>query len=307
MKMSVCAASVLALAAGAQAAPFAALSYEAGGGLPGIVGAGLTVSGGGFYVSAGAGDNVLGGGPANFTAGNEQEFDSRWSLSGFGPAARNRSITTGDNSSMTLSFYGDYGAAGVVAQNWSELESTTQNGFGPFHAAGAAFVVGPGSHVGDDLGDGDQPENQARAGIGVSPPPVLSHFAPNATGGRSSFDGVFVGRFTIQAGASLSGGMLFNTVDPSSPTNFFGAHIALDGAGVAFNTTNGVQVLGLRSYRVGSRDIQNPSDATNEGVNVGTPFGLADVYDLWVQVIPTPGALALFGIGGLTLIRRRRA
>lgn len=301
MKMFVCAASMLALAAGTQAAPFQALSFEAGGGLPGIVGAGITVSGGGFFTADGAGNNVAGGTAASATAGNEFQFDSHFALDGFGPTARNRSLTPANNGAMTTAFYGDYGAPGLAAANYDELEGPV------FNAAGAAYVQGPGSHVGDPVGDASNPENMARAGLGVSPPPVSSHFAPNMTGGRSALDGVFIGRFTVQAGASLSGGILFNTVDPTSPTNFFGADLVLGGPAVNFNTTNGVQALSLMAFRIGSVDIQNPSAATADGINVGNPFGLADVYDLWVKVVPTPGTLALAGLGCLSFVRRRRS
>jgi hypothetical protein len=265
------------------------------------------VSGGGFYTADSAGDNVVGGSPGNFTAANEQEFDSHFALDGFGPSARNRTLTPANNSAATLAFYGDYGPAGATAANYTELEGTAQNGNGPFNAAGAGYIAGPGSHVGDPAGDASNPENAARAGMAVSPPPVSSHFAPASGGGRSAFDGIFVGRFTIQAGAALSGGMLFNTVDPNSPTGFSGALLLLDGPGVPVGTTNGIQVLGLRSYLVTSVDLANPSSATADGLNNGTPYGLANVFDLWVQVIPTPGTLALVGLAGIAAVRRRRA
>ncbi|MBL8746694.1 MAG: PEP-CTERM sorting domain-containing protein, partial [Phycisphaerae bacterium] len=234
-------------------------------------------------------------------------FDSHFSLSGFGPAARNRSLAAslGDNSTMTTSFYGDYGAPGTAAANWDELESTAQNGFGPFVGAGASFIVGPGSHVGDPAGTGANPENQARAGIAVAPPPVSSHFAPNVTGGRSAFDGVFVARFTVHSGATLSGGMFFNTL--VAPGQSFGANLVLGGPAVLFSTHNGPQLFALRAYKVGSTFIDNPSDATSAGLNDGIEFGQADVWDLWVQVVPAPGSVALMGLAGLAGIRRRRA
>jgi hypothetical protein len=301
MMKSVCAASILAIAAGASAAPFTALSYEAGGGLPGIAGPGISVSSGGFFTADGAGDNVVGGGASNFNAGNEQEFDSHFALDGFGPTARNRTAVPANNSTATTSFYGNYGPTGTAAADYNELEGPT------FNAPGAVYISGPGSHVGDAAGDASNPENSARAGMAVSPPPVGSSFAPLAGGGRSAFDGIFVGRFTVSRGATLSGGMLFNTVDPNSPTGFSGAILMLGGPGVSIGTINGQQVLGLRSYLVTQRDLQNPSAATADGINNGTPFGLADVYDLWVQVIPTPGTLAIAGLAGIAVIRRRRA
>lgn len=313
MKSLVFVSSLFVAAGSACALPFRAVSYEAGGGLPGIVGAGFTVDRGGFFTADGAGDNVVGGTAASMTSANEFEFDSHFALSGFGPSARNRSSTPGNNSAMTLSFYGDYGTAGAAAANWDEMESTTQNGFGPFAAAGAAYVLGPGSHVGDPAADGSNPENSARAGIAVAPPVASPNnntwFAPNVGGGRSQYDGCFVGRFTIQAGATLSGGLFFSVLtglqlpDPTASDG----NLTLGGPGVAFLTHNGPQLLGLRGYKVGTVDIQNTSAATSAGVNDGEPFGLADVWDLWVQVIPAPGTIALAGLTGLAAIRRRRA
>jgi hypothetical protein len=283
---SLAALGILAVAGSAMAAPFRALSYEAGGGVPGIAGMGFSVSSGGFFVADGAGGNIDGGGAANFTTANEQEFDSRFSLSGFGPTARNRSVTPGNNSTATLMFYGNYGAPGAAAANWDELESTAQNGFGPFHQPGAAFIIGPGSHIGDPMLDGSNPENQARAGIAVSPPPVESHFAPNATGGRSANDGIFVGRFTVKDGATLSGGLFFNTFP--MPGSSDGHDLVLGGGSVAFMTHNGVQNLVLRSYKVADVSLTTPSIATIDGGVDGNPFGAADVYDLWVHTAGGP-------------------
>jgi hypothetical protein len=288
------------------AAPFNALSYEAGGGLAGVAGVGFSVSSGGFFTADGAGSNISGGGASNFNAGNEQEFDSHFALDSVGPSARNRSTGTSNNSNATLNFYG-FGA-GTLYGPRNNTNNTAIGGGGDFneleHIVGGAYIAAPGSHIGDESGAGVN-ENLARAGIGVAPPPVGSTFAPNATGGRSAFDGVFVARFTVKAGETISGGMFFNTL--VSPGVAFGADLVLGGPGVLFQTHNGPQVLALRGYRIATVNLANPSTATAEGVNDGLEFGEADVWDLWVQVIPTPGAVALFGLGGLASIRRRRA
>ncbi|MDX2116158.1 MAG: hypothetical protein SFZ24_11155 [Planctomycetota bacterium] len=295
MTKTVCAIGVLVASAGAYAAPFNALSFEAGGGVPGIAGEGFTVSSGGFF-NTNVTDTVAAQGAAGFTAANFGEFDSYFALDGFGPAARNRSVGTSNNSTATTSFYGNYGAPGTSTANYDIGESI----------AGYQFIVGPGSHIGDfgNSGSAASPNNRARAGIGVAPPPVSSTFAPNASGGRSAFDGIFVGRMTVQAGATLSGGMLFNTQAGGS------ANLSLGGPAVAMATENGPQLLALRAYRVATVDITAASTTgPAEDPDTGEPiaFGRADVYDLWVQVIPTPGAVALFGMAGVAGLRRRRA
>ncbi|MDX2116159.1 MAG: hypothetical protein SFZ24_11160 [Planctomycetota bacterium] len=287
---------LLALTAGAFAAPFNALSYEAGGGVPGIQGEGFTVSANGFF-NTNVTDTVAAQGSAGFTAANFGEFDSYFALDGFGPAARNRSVGTSNNSTATTGFYGNYGAPGTSTANYDVGESI----------AGYQFIVGPGSHIGDfgNSGSAATPNNRARAGIGVAPPPVSSTFAPNASGGRSAFDGVFIGRMTVQAGATLSGGIVFTTqADPTSKA------ISLGGPAVSFLTENGAQLLALRAYRVTTVDITVASTTgPSEDPDTGEPiaFGRADVYDLWVQVIPAPGAVALFGLAGVAGLRRRRA
>lgn len=295
------AVSVLVVAAGSQAAPFALLSYEAGGGLPGITGDGFAVSSGGFFTGDGIGTGVGAGGPGVFNAGNYGEFDSHFALDQRGPAARNRTTGTANNSNLTLNFYGrsavagnaaEYDPAGAVAADHVEGEAIS----------GYSFIQGPGSHVGLDGGD---QENLARAGVGVAPPPVESGFAPNATGGRSAFDGIFIARFTVQSGATLSGA-IFTTTSLGGSQSDDGT-LVLGGPAVEFQTTNGAQLLALRAYLVGSVEIDAASAATSAGINDGEAFGAADVYDIWVQVVPTPGALALFGIGGIAAIRRRRA
>jgi hypothetical protein len=296
MKSLVFVSSLLVAAGAATAAPFNALSYEAGGGLPGIAGQGLSVSGGGFFTADGAGNNVFGATAASMGSVNEFEFDSHFALDGFGPSARNRTLTPANNSVMTLDFYGDYGAAGTATANYDELEGPT------FNALGAAYVSGPGSHIGDPAFDASNPVNEARAGIAASPPPISSHFAPNVGGGRSAFDGVFVGRFTISTDATLSGGMFFNTLVDAG--NDFGADLELGGPAVLFQTNNGPQLLALRSYLVGSVDLVNPSASAGDGAS---PFGAANVWDLWVQVVPTPGTFAIAGLAGIAALRRRRA
>lgn len=309
MKIRMTALAIGACATAVHAAPFRALSYEAGGGLAGIAGAGFSVDFGGYFASAAVGGtNVFGGPAAGFTAANEGEFDSHFSLDGFGPTARNRSAGPTDNSTLTTGFYGDYPSGITGGLNYNELQSGLVGPYGPFVGPGASFIQGPGSHVGDPMADGVLPENRARAGVAVAPPPVsCTHFAPNASGGRSANNGAFVGRFTIKTGATLTGGMLFSTLaSPGVPDSH---DLTLGGPAVLFNTHNGPQFLALRAYRINLSEpvmIDNPSDVTSEGLNEGIPFGPANVFDLWVQVVPAGGTFAVLAMPVCALARRRR-
>jgi hypothetical protein len=292
--------SVVALMSGAaSAAPFRVFGYQAGGGIHGVAGQGISVDRGGFFVAEGAGSDVLTAGAGSFMAVNEFEFDTHWALDGFGPSARNRLSAPVNNSTMTMNFYGNYGPPGGVSADYNELETIP----------GASYVVAPNSHIGDTTGMGGLPHNMARAGIAVVPPSVVSTFAPNATGGRSTLNGVFVGRFTIQQGAVLSGGIMLDVA--RTPTMSDIHDLELGGPAVLFQTESGPQMLALRGYRInistgGTLNIANASIATFDGLGVGAPFGAADVWDLWVQVVPSVGAAWLAVPAAAWGARRRR-
>jgi len=252
MKAVLSTAAVLALSAGASAAPFQFLSFEAGGPVDGIVGQGFSSSGGGAFFKDGFNSGSLLFTSASFYGFGNLEQDSAFTIDPFGPAAANGANAT------TRAFYGDYPAGDYQANN-----ATTAFG----------IVVGPGSgFVGSD----------AFLGLGISPQPFISGFAPNDGGGRSSADGVFIARLTVPDGQTVVGGGLFNIQDSQGDVaaDFFevdGPSKELDG-----------QQFQLKSYLV----IDN-------GPN-------GDTYDIWFQV-PTPGSLALLGLGGVVAIRRRRA
>lgn len=312
MTIVVCVSSLLVFSGAATAAPFQVYAFEAGGGLPGIIGQGFTVSAGGFFTAEGAGDNIFGGAAAAMTDANEFEFDSHFALDGFGPSARNRTERPADNSFATTNFYGDYGAPGEHAASYDELEGT-QNALGPFNAAGTTYLSTNDSHVGDPQIPGRiTPENQARGAVATvrtvggmrMSSPVSSHFAPNAPGGRSTNDGVFIGRLTIQRGAQLSGGIYLGT--SIAPNEAPGAELRLNGPAGLFQTSGGPQMLVFRSYLVVGLTLVNRSAATSDGIDGGNAFGRADVYDLWVQV-PPPGVPVLLALAGIGAVRRRRS
>jgi len=249
MKAVLSAASVLAITAGASAAPFQFLSYEAGGPVKGIMGAGFTASSGSFFKDGFNAGSLLFTSAGFYGFGNLEQ-DSAFTIDPFGPA-----VASGSNQA-TRDFYGDYPAGDYQANNASTA-------FG--------LIVGPGS--------GFDGSGGAFLGLGISPQPFFSGFAPNPGGGRSDLDGVFIARLTVEDGATISGDGLFAIQGIDAQT------VVLDGDAVDF----GGQPLALRSYLV----IDN-------GPN-------GDTYDIWFQLIPSPGSLALVGLGGIAALRRRRA
>lgn len=287
------AASVLAIAAGASAAPFAVVSHSSGGAVPGIAGPGIYVSSGGFYDGDGNGPDSIGpSNPTGYTAANNLEFDTYIALNGFGPSARGAAtLQVGNNSVTTRNFYGNYPAL------------NNNPSLGNHSAAGG--TVAPGSHVGDPFLSGTMNVLGIEYGLGSIPPDTTSTFAPNVGGGRSTLDGVFVGRLTIPLGATLSGGIVLNI--RTSATTFDSGTLmlnAVDNVGGPAVTIAGQQ-FALTAFLITTHQAGTLSGLSDE--NAFGDFGAARTVDLWAHVVPTPGSLALLGLGGLAAIRRRRA
>lgn len=241
-------ASVLALAGAASAAPFQFLSYEVGGGIPGVVGAGFTPSAGSTFFQAGGGANLASALPVTFFGFVPNlEFDTYLSISATGPAV-------GGPSTTSRTFYGD-----LAAGDDTNVVGTLTDAPGGIFSTTAMFT-----------------------GVGISPQPFMSGFAPNVGGGRGSDNGVFIGRFTVTNGGDVEGGGLFAIQEGGLQLGT----LSVGGPAVA---------IGLQSYVLESFLVGNVAEGA--------------VHDVWLHtfVIPTPGALALLGIGGLVTIRRRRA
>lgn len=285
------AASVLALAAGASAAPFNMVSYQASGGLvPGVNGGTpFQVDFGGFFGAEGT-DNVRAPTAATMTAANYYEFDSYFGMDSFGPAAKGRGNANMDTSFTTRDFYGDYPSGALVPPNFQD-----------YNTASGGLTVAPGTFIGDPTFAAPANDPLAAGGIATAiynngtQAYTTSGFAPNPGGGRSMLDGVFVGRFTIAQGATLSGSILVVLNQGANQGT-----VAVGG------TVNLDQMYALTAFHVADLDI--PVIGYNSGnQNQDFTFGQASVYDVWFHVVPTPGALALFGLGGLAAIRRRRS
>ncbi len=255
MKAVLSTAAVLALSAGASAAPFQFLSFEAGGPVDGIVGQGFAPSSGAFYKEAGN-PSLLNAGPFLYGILPTFEQDSYFAIDAFGPT-----VAAG-NQAATRAFYGDYVPGDYTANNAGTLPFSTILGPGSTWAAG---------------------NTAAYLGLGIAPQPFISGFAPDGAGGRGE-DGVFIARLTVPTGETVTGGGLFNIQlgDNSGP---IGAEFEVDGASIELDGQEYV----LKSYLV-----------PNAGAN-------GDTYDVWFQVVPTPGSLALLGLGGVAALRRRRA
>lgn len=274
MKTMLSAASVLVIAAGASAAQFQFVSYEAGGGIAGISGAGFSTSG--SFFNSNAGFTI--GSPNIASLATDQEFDSYFTIDTLGGSG-----LTGAGQD-TANFYGDYPGFG-----WNGSDGTDFN-TSPATAPAFTLTGGPGSAIAGSA---------AGAGLAATPAPFLSGFAPNTGGGRSTLDGVMIARLTVTSGASLSGGALVTIQDSlvAGGTAFSG-NVSLGGAPV---------IIGAQAYQLVAYLVTTRANVITGGPPFGASFGAADVYDVFFQTIPSPGAMALLGMGGLVTLRRRRS
>lgn len=104
---------------------------------------------------------------------------------------------------------------------------------------------------------------------------------------------MWLGRFGLTTGASWdtashAGAMVTVREDPGEPEQNIIAKFDLTG-----DVTTGGFV-----YRLDMRQI-----ATNVAI---TNTNGIDVYDLWLEQVPTPGTVAMAGLGGFAMLRRRR-
>jgi hypothetical protein len=287
---ALCSAWVVALAtASLSARPFVATGFEAGGGLQGVGGAGFTTSGLGFYNPLGNPTNTsVQPAVASSPWTEAQSYDSYFTLS----AAPAR-VTAADGgvdslSPQILSFYGYTGSYDVpttIAASGSHIGATGDND--------GAFPYSPAT-----------PVDQARAGISFDSTlggPVASALNP-----RSGQHGVFIAQLTLKREASLGGGIVLNLLTAPGITS--SAALALNGPAVSIETSPGVfEFVHLRSYVVASNpDLGHSRSGGNEGPTPSQRFGAADVWHLWIEVVPSPGAVGAFVLGAIGAARRRR-
>ncbi|HVZ95175.1 MAG TPA: hypothetical protein VG797_11765 [Phycisphaerales bacterium] len=124
----------------------------------------------------------------------------------------------------------------------------------------------------------------------IAAAPIVSSVSPEGAGTQ----GIFLARLTVQRGVTITG--LPDIILASGPFQDGLFHPTLNG-----ELDHG---FGLRSYLVAQTTI------LDTGVGGETPFGDADVYDVWVVsmgAVPAPGALAMIGAGAPLVWRRRRA
>ena len=187
------------------AAPFRAISFEAGGGIPNVTGEGFTTSGAGFY-------NRQGGANANTAANdvttwaetstNHSAYDSYFTVSRVGPSRLGSADDVGDSLSPQLNaIYGD---------------ATTQ---------ASGIIEAPDNHIGHTGSATGQPPypalrpaDRARGGVANQPIGIegstLSYLNP-----LSGQDGIFVGQLTVNRGATLSGGFLWAVLTAQGNTD----------------------------------------------------------------------------------------
>jgi hypothetical protein len=153
--------------------------------------------------------------------------------------------------------------------------------------------------------------NRARGGwtadfSAVSDPTPLSGINP--LNGR---DAIFLAQFTVNRGARLSGSFdVTLAIRNGSSTTESKFPLTIDGpASLVVTAPNVRQSMVLRTYLVATNDnLSHSRSGGNLGTGSGSTqrFGAADVYHMWLEVVPAPGGVALAGLAGLACVRRRR-
>lgn len=290
MMKLVSAATILAAAAGAQGAfTFATHGFGDTGGT-----AYRTSDGSGFFVvsTADSGDGTasvirpLNAASWTGAAGNAAEWTSYVTHDGMGPSRR-----SGAPNNQSDSFYlgANVYAAGFANRNANVVSLT------PGHDAAARTAVtddgvllGGSFIAGPSVASGPSPASNGTVGAGVN-----------------NLGGVFLARLTVKSGVGITGAVQvigsFGTVNLGLNT----------GVGVAAPTPAYVgQTIFLNSYKVATVTLSDAGFDTGSGSSEDFSGASADVYDIWVEeatLVPTPGAVALFGAAGLAGLRRRRA
>jgi hypothetical protein len=295
------AAAVMIAASAAHAQQFRPLTIEGGQGLPGLtVGFdGFRTSSGGFYNRFGiATINTTPADPLIWTEStiNHIAYDSYFTLSGNGPSRLGIADDVGDTLSPQIR--ASYGYTDTL------------------NASIPLSFASPGTHIGDSTSLTGQPPHavntpadRARGGWGGLEFQGGGGWLRSGINPINGRDGVFIAQLTVNRGSTLSGTVLFANL--LSQGVFVNIPLTLNGPEVIGEATPGVfRPFVLRSYLVATNEnLSHSRSGRNAGTGVGNSqrFGAADVYHLWIEIVPAPGAAAAFGLAGLVAIRRRRA
>ncbi len=164
---------------------------------------------------------------------------------------------------------------------------------------------------------GGQPSTVNRAAIAPRATPVgfdenNGFFEGGSIGGAVLTGGGADGLSEINPHTGLESFFFARLVVPTDipVTGLVGVDIVGEG-GIEFYPVeifdpNAVGGRGFREFRVVGQKTDTAKELPLFSAGRGTATGLFDVYDFYVELVPAPGAAALLGLSGLTLIRRRR-
>lgn len=300
LSLLVCGAALMVVSA-AEARPFRPLAVEAGGGLTGVDGNGFRASFGGLYNRAGTVTNNRIE-PIDVSAWSESDtnhiaYDSYLTLAGNGPSRLSAGDDVGDSLSPQIrAFYGYTDTfASQIPQN---------------------YVVAPGSHIGVSGSTTGQPPYAAATPVdrargawgGQQSLPPNDTWLYSGINPRTGNEGAFIGQLTVSRGALITGGGQFSNLLQLGV--YIDMTLVLDGPEVVAQYSPGVfKPFVMRSYLVASHDdLSHSRSGGNAGSGSGNTqrFGAADVYHLWIEVVPSPGPVMLFACAGVASVRRRR-
>ncbi len=185
-------------------------------------------------------------------------------------------------------------STGAIFEN-PVLEFDTYVAFGgqPSNESTAA-ITPPATPPGFDANNGFFDDNTRFSGAIFSGPGGAGLSEINPVTGVQSF---FFARLTLPQGSEPSGVIAIDIL--GEVTNVFDIQLFDPAAGA------GMGSRGFREFRVVGQktlsDVELPTSARSSGATA-----LFDVYDFYIELVPAPGAAAVLGLSGLTLVRRRR-
>lgn len=286
------AAAILAVAGSAQAGAYSVNSWDLGGvepGAPGFFGTNVGTSSGRFFRSSltSASDK----GPVQSTTNINRIHDS---YAGFDGGAATSMDANGDPT-------GPFSGPTVSESSTDLLDGyDTNTGFGSVIPVG--FTLAHFNAGGDAFGGG---------GFESSPRAASNALALSDPGIPDDVNSFFVARLTVARGASLTGGAIRALISTEGGPGDGGVVVAMELGGAAVfggtsNNTGDPVALG-QGYSFVALLHAQPNGLGNQQGTAGA-FGNGDTYDLYINgQVPTPGAIALFGLAGLGAARRRRA
>ncbi|MBL0928497.1 MAG: hypothetical protein IBJ11_12745 [Phycisphaerales bacterium] len=178
--------------------------------------------------------------------------------------------------------------------------------------AAAPGIVARWQWLGSSLGvDGGGNSIRTSTGVRFVMAPAAGNplLAARTVIGTTSYWGFFIGRYVTTAGTNLQGAIgfkvdTFNQPSPPASPDITIVNLQINGPGVSVGAIDPNNIPGTT---VNAGQVYRLVGVTSSFVSLldGNTYSQTDLFII-ADVIPTPGAIGLFGVAGLAALRRRR-